>query len=362
MINLKVGTMLSILDQYVEKNLLRKAEDENLVQYNYTEYCNNEGLWDNITMENRGNIYEKSSGKLIAKAMPKFMNLGQLPQYKQEELMLQTDINVTEKMDGCLGILYLYNGEIRCNSRGSFDNYVTDKIKELLPRYSMVYKMLEHNTLIVEVISKETKIICNYDNEDLYLITAYSNNPEINELSYEQVALMAQIMRMPVVKQYDMTWDELLTFQRVADWQQEGFVVRIGNDRVKIKSEDYLRIAKLRAGLCKHTIWKLMKNDFEQNTNTLCNYLNNVPDELSKTAKKYHSDLLDAMCTHHAKALVLKDDLRDIETRDLHEYFKNNPSPYQSCIYNLRNGKNIDKILIKMIEPESGFENVEEIL
>ena len=100
----------------------------------------------------------------------------------------------------------------------------------------------------------------------------------------------------------------------------------------------------------------------EQNTNTLCNYLNNVPDELSKTAKKYHSDLLDAMCTHHAKALVLKDDLRDIETRDLHEYFKDNPSPYQSCIYNLRNGKNIDKILIKMIEPESGFENVEEIL
>ena len=67
--------MLSILDQYVEKNLLRKAEDENLVQYNYTEYCNNEGLWDNITMENRGNIYEKSSGKLIAKAMPKRINV-----------------------------------------------------------------------------------------------------------------------------------------------------------------------------------------------------------------------------------------------------------------------------------------------
>ena len=61
--------------------------------------------------------------------MPKFPNLGQLPEEKQKEIMSKNDFNLTEKMDGCLGILYMYKGEIRCNSRGSFNNYVTDKIK-----------------------------------------------------------------------------------------------------------------------------------------------------------------------------------------------------------------------------------------
>ena len=353
---------LQVLEEYVHKKLLRKSETEDLVQYNYTEYCNNNALWDDITMTNRGNIYEKSTGNLVAKAMPKFMNLYQLPKEQQDLLLQHQDINVTEKMDGCLGILYLYKGEIRCNSRGGFDNYVTDKIKQLLPKYSMLYKMLEHNTLLVEVISPQTKIICNYDTEDLYLITVYSNNPQIGELSYEQIKIMAQIMRMPVVKEYHMTWDELLTFQKVADWQQEGFVVRIGNTRVKIKSEDYLKIAKLRANLCKHTVWKLMKNDFEQHTDTLKPYLENVPDELSVTAQKYHKELLDEMNHHHANALVLYDELKNVNTSELHNYFLKNPSQYQACVYNLRNAKNIDKLLIKMIEPQKGFENTENML
>ena len=121
---------LQVLEEYVHKKLLRKSETEDLVQYNYTEYCNNNALWDDITMTNRGNIYEKSTGNLVARAMPKFMNLYQLPKEQQDLLLQHQDINVTEKMDGCLGILYLYKGEIRCNSRGGFDNYVTDKIKQ----------------------------------------------------------------------------------------------------------------------------------------------------------------------------------------------------------------------------------------
>ena len=346
---------LDLLDDYVQKGLLRKAEDENLVQYNYSEYTNNEGLWDEITMFNRGNIYEKKTGNLIAKAMPKFMNLSQLHEDKQEELLMHKEFNLTEKMDGCLGILYMYKGEIRCNSRGGFDNYVTDKIKELLPKYSMVKKLLEHNTLNVEVISPETKIICNYgDIQDLYLITAYSNNPNIGELSYSQIKLMAQIMRMPVVKEYNMTWDELLSWQKSADWTQEGFVIRFpNNERVKIKSEDYLRIAKFKIGLSKKSLWKLWKNDLEQNTDTLNSYLErDIPDELTNIAKGYLKELKEELQYHCKLAYQEYEATQNIPKNELFKYYETHPNKYQSCNYSLRNNKDITKILIKMIEPE----------
>ena len=346
---------LKLLDEYVEKGLLRKIEDEDLVQYNYSERTNNEGLWDEITMFNRGNIYEKKTGNLIAKAMPKFMNLGQLPEEKQKELILKPQFNLTEKMDGCLGILYKYKGQIRCNSRGGFDNYVTDKIKELLPKYVMLSKMLEHNTLNVEVISPQTKIICDYgDEENLYLITGYSHNDEIGEFNYKELCLMAQIMRMPVVKEYHMSWESLIKWQEEADWKHEGYVVRFpNNERVKIKSKDYLNVAKFKAGLSKRSIWQYMRKDLEQGTNLLQTYLESgVPDEFANIAKGYVQEIKDEMEQHSKLAHEEYEKTKDIPKRELYKYYNENPNTYQHCNYALHDGKSIDRNLIKMVEPE----------
>ena len=347
---------LKLLDEYVDKNLLRKAEDEDLVQYNYSEYCNNNGLWDEITMFNRGNIYEKSTGNLIARAMPKFLNLGQLPEQKQKELMLKPKFNLTEKMDGCLGILYMYKGEIRCNSRGSFDNYVTDKIKQLLPKYSMLKTILKHNTLNVEVISPVTKIICNYgDTEDLYLITAYSNNPEIGELNYNEISLMAQVMRMPVVKEYHMSWNNLLKFQKESNWEQEGYVVRFpNNERVKIKSEDYLKVAAFKRNLNKHTLWKIWKNDLKQRSEIdhVKEYMLSCPDELYPTATKYIEELQKELQKERENVILLAEQLKDKTNKEVGLYFKENKSKYSGAVFSYRNGHNIDSSIIEYIEPK----------
>ena len=350
---------LKLLDEYVDKGLLRRAEDEDLVQYNYSEYCNNNGLWDEITMFNRGNIYEKSTGNLIAKAMPKFLNLGQLSEEKQKELMLKPKFNLTEKMDGCLGILYMYKGEIRCNSRGSFDNYVTDKIKQLLPKYVMLKKILEHNTLNVEVISPETKIICNYgDTEELYLITAYSNNPDIGEFSYKELSLMGQVMRMPVVKEYHMSWNQLLNFQKESNWEQEGYVVRFeNNERVKIKSEDYLKVAAFKRNLNKHTLWKVWKNDLKQKSEIdhVKEYMLSCPDELYPTATKYLEELKQALEEHKSKVMELVEMLKDKTNKEVGLYFKENKSKYAGAVFSYRNGHNIDSSIIEYIEPKEEF-------
>lgn len=347
---------LKLLDDYVERGLLRKIEDEDLVQYNYSERTNNEGLWDEITMFNRGNIYEKKTGNLIAKAMPKFMNLGQLSDEKQKELTLIPKFNLTEKMDGCLGIIYTYKGEIRCNSRGGFDNYVTDKIKEILPKYVAKRLILNHNVLNVEVISPQTKIICDYgDTEELYLITSFRKD-NWEEHSYEESCTIAQVMQMPIVKQYHMNWEALLRWQQEADWSHEGYVVRFpNNERVKIKSEDYLNVAKFRAGLSKKSIWRYIKNDFEQGTTQLQDYLNmGVPDEFSEIAKDYVKDLEDEMSILYDFVLMEYENTKDIPRKELYKYYKDNPSKYMHCVYAMRDNKSevVRKNLIRMVEPE----------
>lgn len=358
---------LSILNKYVEDGLLRKAEDDNLVQYNYSEFCNNTAAWDDITLYNRGNIYEKSSGNLIAKAMPKFFNFSQLNEENQKQFIRSTKFVNTEKMDGCLGIIYKYKGELRCNSRGGFDNYVTDVIKRLLPKYNLEKCLPEGVTLNVEVISPETKIICDYkDMEELFLITVFDISGE--ELQPDLVDNFAFRAKMLRPSYNNMTWTELFNWQKTANYEKEGFVVMINSrkygayQRVKIKSEDYLKIAKIRASLCKHTIWKLMKNDLEQHTNTLNDYVNNVPDELSKTAQRYINEIKEEIDKYYNLVAEYSEHYKDVETRDLYKVFKKDPVPYQSAVYNFRNGYDLSRTLIKLVEPEPGFEDTVKLL
>jgi len=347
---------LGLMQDYVDRGLLRKAEDEDLIQFNYTEMVNsspNGELWDDITLFNRGNIYEKKTGYLVARSMPKFMNFFQYDE-KTQQNFLSRPFTVTEKLDGCLGIIYKYKGKIRCNSRGSFDNYVTDKMKELLPKYVLLNHLLEHQNLVVEVISPVTKVICDYgDEEDLHLITAYSTHSreEILRITCE---LLSACSYMPIVKQVQMSWEELFTWQKNTGYDKEGFVLTFDNgdgtyDRVKIKSDEYLRMAYYKCKLCKHRIWRLYKNDLEQNTEFLKEYFNELPDELYSIAKQYFSEITADIEQKRLEAVKLYEDTLDIPRDTL--YSKIHDNELWPCVFLLRDGKQLDKSLIKFVEP-----------
>ena len=94
-----------------------------------------------------------------------------------------------------------------------------------------------------------------------------------------------------------------------------------------------------------------MKNDYEQGTNQLRQYLDSVPDELIQTANRYLDELENEMELHRVQCNKDYESCKDIATRDLANYFKDNPTNYQGCIYNIRNGRDIDKIIIRMVEP-----------
>ena len=365
---IKVNYMdLSTLDKYVEEGKLRKAETTELAQYNYTERTNNEGLWDNITLYNRGNIYEKSTGKLVARSMPKFQNLSELP-IEQQTKYLNSSFKCTEKMDGCLGIIYNYNG-LRYNSRGSFEGFVVDAIKEILTKYTRVEDVCQHFTLIVEVIHPSTKIIVDYgDTKELYLITAYQGNHEVSRSELEYIS---SITGMPVVKERHFTWDSILSWAETAGHDEEGFVLTFGYnkdmesyDRVKIKSLNYLKVAAFRRNLCKHTIWKLWKSDLKQRSKVdhVKEYIQSAPDELYKTACRYVNELKQAMEVEKTSAKLEYEKTINLTPQELSNILKETKNKYAGAIWALRRNYEIERCLIDYIEPEQAFEDIDKIL
>ena len=110
--------------EYIHKGYIKKITSPcgRLFLLNYTDKCTYERLWNNCTLNSRGHVYETQTNKRIAIAMKKFFNFEELSVSKQRNLFKQTEFEVTEKVDGSLGIIYYYDGEWRVNTRGSFNS------------------------------------------------------------------------------------------------------------------------------------------------------------------------------------------------------------------------------------------------
>lgn len=362
---------LTILDDYVNNGLLRRADSAELCQYNYTERTNNEGTWDDITIFNRGNIYEKSTGNLVAKSMPKFLNFSELPQDTQLQL-LQQSFSCTEKLDGCMGILYDYHG-LKYNGRGSFEGFVVDAISDILPKYNI--RELENTvswcSLIVEVIHPTTKIIVNYGNmKELVLITGYRKDNG-SEIDRKLLEMIASNIGMPIVRQRYFTWDSILNWAETAGHDEEGFVLTFDYDnklnsyiRCKIKSLEYLKVAAFRRNLNKHTVWKLWKNDLKQRSTIdhMQEYIQSAPDELYKTALRYVNELKQDMEQQKKLAYVEYENTKDLDNKSLGILYKNNKTKYAGAVWAIRKGYDIESNLIEFIEPEIGFEDIDKML
>ena len=136
-------------------------------------------------------------------------------------------------------LLYKYEDKIYCNSRDGFDNSTTKTMYQLLNRYNL--NTLDILNLVVEVISPETFKQIEYKDTELRLITAYYKLTG-TEISYESLKSISQETGIPIVRETNMTWEELFNYQKHSKENTEGFVLRFqGNLRVKLKSEYYLK-------------------------------------------------------------------------------------------------------------------------
>lgn len=337
---------------YVEKGLLREVISpcKRLVLYNYTDHCTYEKAWDEVTLNARGTVYEIATGKVIARAFPKFFNYGELSEDKKKEVLESQDFEVYEKMDGSLGIVYFYDGEWRVNTRGSFTSDQAVKGKEMLD--NLVTKKLPKNeTYLVEIIYPENKIIVDYGKQEtLTLLAVYDQEGnEIKLKYYDFLAFEQRGFTTPLIHKFN-TIQELMNHLKTLDHTEEGYVVRLKDGyRVKFKSEEYLALARIMSNMSPLTFWSKMENGKIDRQ-----FLEQLPEEFREECDKI-ADKLEAQ--HFTKKTLYNSQFLglDIEGKERKEvaflckkYQLNLP-----VMFALLDGKEetVDKIIMKEIKP-----------
>lgn len=142
--------------------------------YNYTPkgtYSFSPEDWPEAMLKCRGLIVNGLTDEIVAFCQPKFWNLD--PETHDE----QGDFQTFDKMDGSMGIVFMWEGEMHIATRGSFHSEQADWANEFIrdPKnidyFLYLRGMIEAGfTPHVEIIFNENRIVLEYEYEDLVLI------------------------------------------------------------------------------------------------------------------------------------------------------------------------------------------------
>ena len=257
---------LEPFERRVSSGLIKRQEKGDLVLYNYTKKCQYDSSWDDYTMQARGIIFDRNTGKCIARPFTKFFNLGEREETRLENLTLH-NYECFDKLDGSCGIVYNHNSKWNIATRGSFESEQAIEGQKILDeKYQEKLGCVNRDiTLLFEIIYPENRVndgarlVCDYgDTRDLVLLAAIWRTSG-EELDREWCEDIAKKIGMPIAKKYDYTIKEMIELQETLPSTKEGFVVKFSNGlRVKIKGKEYLKMHKLINGLGPLAMWEAM--------------------------------------------------------------------------------------------------------
>jgi len=307
---------LDILNQYVNEGWVVVNDHPSLPLsiYNYSRKTQYDGKWDDVTLQCRGLIVDKSTGKILVRPFKKFFNYEELAgsKFKESKLPTKCDyVYVQEKMDGSLGILFYYDNQWVMATRGSFVSEQAIKGLDVVKsKYNLDSWMKEYGYL-VEIIYPENRIVVEYDEEKVVFLSVVLNESytweptDDTELHWTTACAVLNangVKKDDIVKteQHFNYSEELFTsLKEKNEENKEGFVLRFqpGNLRVKIKFEEYVRLHKLMTQISTYDIWEHLKEGKD-----ILEILNNVPDEFDKWIKetantiRYHHYMVGERC------------------------------------------------------------------
>jgi RNA ligase len=339
--------VLPKLNKYHNDGLLYKQTHPTLplTIWNYTPAVQYGEKWDEVTLQCRG-LVTGTEGNVVARPFKKFFNL------EENKHTPTQDFEVFDKMDGSLGIMFKYNGEMICATRGSFTSDQSKWMSEFAQKYNYQDIIVEGFTYLFEIIYPENRIVVNYDGQERLVLLGIINTETGDELPHNEL-----FEGFDVVKKYDGVRDYSELKGKV-EQNSEGFVVRFSNgDRMKIKGEEYLRLHKIMTNVSTTGVWELLSNGGDINE-----FLKDVPDEFYKKVKDY-VDLLkysfyrvseDCGKSHYYFRYGKYSDKEIEPTRkQFAEHVMNHGHPpYRAVMFAMWDGKPYDKLIWNIIKPE----------
>ena len=233
---------------YVERKLIRRETDPRAAEpraiYSYTERCHRSGAWDEVTRRCRGLVLEERTGRLLGRPFDKFFELDEMPESSVDNIPWDSDVVVSDKLDGVMGIVYFDGTSWQITAYWAFESHVGDYAREhLFPRLRLD-RLDPAYTYIVEIIIRDLLVgVLKYDYEGLVLIGR--RNLATGELDWPadlpRIAAEIGALPLPILEPRMPIRDYALAMKR--EWhEREGVVLRFANDlMVKIVCNEYHR-------------------------------------------------------------------------------------------------------------------------
>lgn len=244
---------------------------------NYTPKAQYEQMWDSVTIRCRGLVVD-SKGEIVASCMYKFFNYNDS---NSKDFDLSGPVQVTDKLDGSMGIVSFYEGQLFVATRGSFESDQAQFAFDLImktPGYLDAFRTICGNsvTAIVEIIYPENRIVVDYgEMRDVVLIGAIANDELSNGRQFWIPADRFYSWPGPRVQKFNAkTFEDALRIPPRVN--REGIVVYFekSGKRLKLKQQDYLIAHKFVSNLTPKNIWAQLHDG-----KTLEDMLDIAPDE-----------------------------------------------------------------------------------
>lgn len=310
--------------------------------HNYTHKAQFDRVWNNETLQCRGLITD-TDWNIVSRPFRKFFNLGELG----EDVNLEGDFTVTEKMDGSLGVSY-FDTSIgwAIATRGSFVSDQAYKANELLEKqYADFANMMNPvNTYLFEIIYPQNRIVVDYGTEEKLVLLAVIDTKSGEEFSYEELEAFRGYI--PLVKKFNGITDFSKIEQRP---NSEGYVVHFPATglRFKVKFEEYVRLHKIITGVNAKRVWEFLKDG-----QALDPLLERVPDEFYQWITNTKDRLVKEYETREDTAFQVFKDAHLLETRkDQAVFILKQKEAIPGVVFNMLDGKPYDQIIWKDIEP-----------
>ncbi|MGV1079757.1 MAG: RNA ligase [Candidatus Nanopelagicales bacterium] len=334
------------LARAINDGLVRmQTSDDGMRIFNYTNAAMyTPGSWDNPAVRHCRGLIVGPDDEIVARPWEKFFN------HNQPEaglLVLNAAVEVTDKLDGSLGVLHRdARGEPRVATRGSFESPQALHATELLRwDYSPLWWPLDF-TPLVEIVYPENRIVVDYGARDELVLlggvwteTGEYVGPETAALITGWPGSTAAVFAFRTLKE---------ALEAPPREGMEGMCVRFfaANHIVKIKQEDYLALHRVVTGLNERTVWEYLVAD-----RPVSDLLDNLPDELHTWVREVYDRIqaeADALVVAAlAEYAALTKDAPDRKTFALRVV----KSPLKAWLFMLYDSRDTRPAILKTLRP-----------
>lgn len=330
--------MRQVIEQRIKDGLVRAQQHPKLplTIFNYAERVQYEKLWDDVTLQCRGLVMH--GDQIVARPFRKFFNDTE---HKPEEIPWHLPCEITEKMDGSLGIAFHFAGEWQMATRGSFVSIQAREGRKMLA--AIEHRLNPTITYLFEILFPENRIVVNYgDRRELVLLAM------IHTQSGVEIPLSEFTGGTKVVRSISPTASTTELRSLIRD-DEEGYVVRFANGfRMKVKGQRYLELHRLVSGISSRSVWEWLSEgkSFDE-------LLSVVPDEFAKWVQVERLAMLEAFHILNRRVASAYGDVHDLPTRKEQAiYLMNNHREIASAVFAALDSKPFAPILWKMLYPE----------